>query len=95
MEKVKPAQYVPKEDPKDISDKASRELEEALNPIGMVKELYNKARGAFGGQGSVTDRERKMMEQMVDNPSRGRGSVTEREKSITVSPGKKRGGAVR
>jgi hypothetical protein len=70
--------YVVK-DPKAVSDKASRELEEALNPLSMVKELYNKARGAFGGQGSTTDKE---------------GSVTKTKESVTVSPGKKRGGSV-
>jgi len=112
MDKVKSARYVPKENPKDISDKASRELEEALNPLSMVKELYNKARGAFGGQGSVTDAERNAIKRMIDKGvgvsgmdfteleqaqrqmGRGQGSVTERERSVTVSPGKKRGGSV-
>lgn len=67
-------------DPKAVTDKESRELEEALNPLSMVKELYNKARGAFGGQGSMTDKEK--------------GSVTRTKESVTVSPGKKRGGRV-
>ena len=67
-------------DPKAVTDKESRELEEALNPLSMVKELYNKARGAFGGQGSMTDKEK--------------GSVTRTKESVTVSPGKKRGGSV-
>jgi hypothetical protein len=82
MDKVKSARYVPKEDPKDISDKASRELEEALNPLSMMQELYNKARNAFTGQGSMTDKER------------ADGSVTKTKESVTVSPGKKRGGRV-
>jgi hypothetical protein len=69
-------------DPKAVTDKESRELEEALNPLSMVKELYNKARGAFGGQGSMTDKER------------ADGSVTRTKESVTVSPGKKRGGRV-
>ena len=67
------------EDPKAVSDKASRELEEALNPLGMVQELYDKARNAFRGKGSMTDKE---------------GSVTKTKESVTVSPGKKRGGRV-
>ena len=67
------------EDPKAVSDKASRELEEALNPLGMVQELYDKARNAFRGKGSMTDKE---------------GSVTKTKESVTVSPGKKRGGSV-
>ena len=67
-------------DPKAVTDKTSRELEEALNPLSMVKELYNKARGAFGGQGSMTDKDD--------------GSVTKTKESVTVSPAKKRGGAV-
>jgi hypothetical protein len=66
-------------DPKAVTDKTSRELEEALNPLSMVKELYNKARGAFGGQGVTTDKD---------------GSVTKTKESVTVSPGKKRGGRV-
>lgn len=64
-------------DAKAISDKASRELEEALNPLSMAKELYGKARNF------VTD---KVMP---------KGSVTETQKSVTVSPGKKRGGSVK
>ena len=69
-------------DPKAVTDKTSRELEEALNPLGMVRDLYKKARGAFGGQGSMTDKER------------ADGSVTKTKESVTVSPGKKRGGSV-
>jgi hypothetical protein len=81
------------DDPKSVSDKASRELEEAMNPLGMVKELYGKARNALRGQGAVSDREGKMMEDVLAKPPKGQGSVTEREKSITVSPaGKRRGG---
>jgi len=33
-----------KVDPKSASDKASRELEEAMNPLSMVKELAGKAK---------------------------------------------------
>jgi hypothetical protein len=62
----------------------NRELEDAMNPLSMAKELYGKARNYLKGQGSVTDKERSMI------PS---GSVTKTEKSVTVSPaGKKRGG---
>jgi hypothetical protein len=75
-------------DPKAVSDKASRELEEAMNPLSMVKELYGKARDAFRGQGSVSDKEKSM-----PSPTKGQGAVTKTEKSITVTPaGKKRGG---
>ena len=77
-----------KVDPKSVSDKASRELEEAMNPLSMVKELYGKARDAFRGQGSISDKERGM-----PSPLKGQGAVTETERSVTVSPaGKKRGG---
>jgi hypothetical protein len=69
------------DDPKAVSDKASRELEEALNPLSMVKELYGKARDAFRGKAAPT--------------MKGQGAVTETEKSVTVSPpGRKRGGSV-
>jgi hypothetical protein len=82
-----------KVDPKSASDRASRELEEALNPLGMVKELYGKARNAVRGEGSVTDEERAMMERLSPMKGKGQGAVTKTEKSITVSPaGKKRGG---
>jgi hypothetical protein len=36
-----------KVDPKSASDKASRELEEAMNPLSMVKELAGKAKNYF------------------------------------------------
>jgi len=83
------------ENPKKVSDKASRELEEAMNPLGMVKELYGKARDAFRGQGSVTDKERSMLSKKKESmpPLKGQGAITETERSVTVSPaGKKRGG---
>ena len=42
-------------DPKATADKASRELEEALNPLSMVKELAGKAKNYFMPKGeSVT-----------------------------------------
>ena len=68
----------------DKAGKYNRELEDALNPLSMAKELYGKARDYFKGEGSVTDKERSML------PS---GSVTKTEKSVTVAPaGKRRGG---
>jgi hypothetical protein len=45
----------------DKTGKYNRELEDALNPLSMVKELYGKARDAFRGQGSVNDAERDAM----------------------------------
>lgn len=49
-------------DAKGISDKASRELEDALNPIGMLKEGYGKVRDFVKGKmtpaGSVTKTEK-------------------------------------
>ena len=84
-----------KVDPKSASDKASRELEEAMNPLSMVKELYGKARDAFRGQGSVSDKERNMLSDKKESmPSlKGQGAITETERSVTVSPAnKKRGG---
>jgi hypothetical protein len=77
------------DNPKVVSDKASRELEDALNPLSMVKELYGKARDSFRGQGSMSDKEK-----IMPSPTKGQGAVTKTEKSITVSPaGKKRGGS--
>jgi hypothetical protein len=77
-----------KVDPKAVSDKASRELEDAMNPLSMVKELYGKARNALRGEGAVSDKERSM-----PPSTKGQGAVTKTERSITVSPaGKRRGG---
>jgi hypothetical protein len=45
----------------DKAGQYDRELEDAMNPLSMVKELYGKARNAFSGQGPVTDRERSIM----------------------------------
>jgi hypothetical protein len=50
----------PVDDAKTVSDKASRELEEALNPLGMIKEGYGKIRDYFTSKpaGSVTKTEK-------------------------------------
>jgi len=46
-------------DPKAVSDKASRELEEAMNPLSMAKELYGKAKNFISPPaGSVTKTEK-------------------------------------
>ena len=80
----------------DASKKHSMELEDAMNPLSMVKELYGKARNAFRGQGSVSDKERNMLsnkKESMPSPLKGQGAITETERSVTVSPaGKKRGG---
>ena len=53
---------IPAGDPKVITDKASKELEEALNPLGMIKEGYQKVRDYFSNKpapaGSVTKTEK-------------------------------------
>jgi hypothetical protein len=56
-------------DPKAVSDKASSDLEEALNPIGMVKELYGKAKKYLmpKSSGSVTK------ESVTVTPAKKRG----------------------
>jgi hypothetical protein len=52
----------PSGDPKVVTDKASRELEEALNPLSMMKEGYQKVRDYFTSKptpaGSVTKTEK-------------------------------------
>jgi len=66
-----------KVDPKSASDKASRELEEAMNPLSMVKELAGKAKDYFMPKADIRKPE----------------SVTKTKESVTVTPaGKKRGG---
>jgi hypothetical protein len=45
----------PVKDPEAIAAKANRELDEALNPISMVKELGGKLMDKIRGKGSVTE----------------------------------------
>ena len=59
----------------DKAPKYSRDVEDALNPLGMVKELASKAKNFF-------------------MPKKTADSVTETKESVTVTPAKKRGGAV-
>lgn len=54
--------------------KVASELEEAMNPMSMMKEMAGKVKRLFTGS---------------ELP---KGSVTKTEKSVTVAPGKKRGG---
>ena len=77
-------------DPKAVSDKASQELEEALNPLSMAKELYGKAKNYLMPKGSVTESERKIL----GNTTKPK-SVTKTKESVTVTPAKKRGGMVK
>jgi hypothetical protein len=92
-----------KVDPKSVSDKANRELEEAMNPLSMAKELGQHVMRSFDPSGYFKGDERKKLfegearrataERMNSGRAKGEGSVTEREKSITITPaGKKRGG---
>jgi hypothetical protein len=77
-------------DPKAVSDKASQELEEALNPLSMAKELYGKAKNYLMPQGSATESERKSLRDATKPKS-----VTKTKESVTVTPAKKRGGMVK
>ena len=56
-----------KVDPKSASDKASRELEEAMNPLSMVKELYGKARDAFRPPNPLNSAERDAMNRIMED----------------------------
>jgi hypothetical protein len=72
----------------DRTGKVNRDLEDALNPLSMVKELVGKARNAFSG--TMSDKDRDMMRSATP-PA---GSVTKTEKSVTMTPSRKRGGSV-
>ena len=48
----------PVKDPEAVAAKASRELEDAFNPIGIFKELGSKLRDKLRGQGAVTETEK-------------------------------------
>jgi hypothetical protein len=83
----------------DASGKHSRELEDALNPLSMAKELGQHVMRSFDPSGYFKGDERKKLFEgearraTAERMGKGQGSVTEREKSITVTPaGKKRGG---
>jgi len=69
-----------KVDPKSVSDKASRELEDAMNPLGMVKELYGKARDAFRGQGSMSAAESNAMQRMMEDGKRSGTNTMDTQK---------------
>ena len=61
----------------------------SINRLSGTFKAGGKVMLKDGGQGAITDRERKAME----NLSKGQGSVTDKEKSVKVDPeGKKRGG---
>jgi hypothetical protein len=91
------------DDPKAVSDKASRELEDAMNPLSMAKELGQHIMRSFDPSGYFKGDERKKLfegearrytaDKINADRMKGQGAVTERERSVTVSPaGKKRGG---
>jgi hypothetical protein len=60
-------------DAKAISDKASRELEEALNPISMAKELYGKAKSYLTSPASTPGAVTKTKESVTVAPNKKRG----------------------
>jgi len=60
-------------DAKAVSDKASRELEEALNPLSMAKELYGKAKSYLTGSPSTPGAVTKTKESVTVAPNKKRG----------------------
>jgi hypothetical protein len=64
----------------DASKKHSRELEDALNPLSMIKELYGKARNAVRGEGSVNDVERNAMQRLMEEGKRSGASSMDAQK---------------
>jgi hypothetical protein len=64
----------------DASKKHSRELEDALNPLSMVKELYGKARDAFRGQGSMSAAESNAMQSLMEEGKRSGASSINAQK---------------
>jgi len=59
----------------DKAGKVNRDLEDALNPLSMMKELAGKAKNYFMPKGAE--------------------GVTKTKESVTVTPGRKRGGSVK
>ena len=64
----------------DKTGKYNRELEEAMNPLSMVKELYGKARDAFRGQGSMNAAESNAMQRMMEDGKRGGTNTMDTQK---------------
>ena len=60
-------------DAKGVSDKASRELEEAMNPLSMAKELYGKAKSYLTGSPSTPGAVTKTKESVTVAPNKKRG----------------------
>jgi hypothetical protein len=60
-------------DAKAVSDKASRELEEAMNPLSMAKELYGKAKSYLTGAPSAPGAVTKTKESVTVAPNKKRG----------------------
>lgn len=73
--KVVPGDNLIVKNPEAVANKANREIEDALNPLSMVKELAGKAKDYFMPKGAE--------------------GVTKTKESVTVTPGRKRGGSVK
>jgi hypothetical protein len=68
-------------------EKAENEADSKMvkDALMFIPRQAKKAFNSLTGRGAMSDKERAM-------PAKGMGSVTETEKSITIAPGKKRGG---
>jgi hypothetical protein len=62
-------------DAKAVSDKASRELEEAMNPISMAKELYGKAKSYLTSPTSTPGAVTKTKESVTVAPKKKNGGM--------------------
>jgi hypothetical protein len=74
----------------DKTGKYNRELEDALNPLSMIKELYGKARNAVRGEGPVNSAERDAMNRMMEDAKQsGTGAMnTQKLRDAMIKSGR-------
>ena len=72
----------------DKTGKYNRELEDALNPLSMVKELYGKARDAFRPPNPLNSAERDAMQRMTDSGAKPSGMDAQKLRDAMAKSGR-------
>ena len=72
----------------DKTGKYNRELEEAMNPLSMVKELYGKARDAFRPSNPLNSAEQSAMQRMTESGAKPSGMDTQKFRDAMMKSGR-------
>jgi len=72
----------------DASSKHSRELEDALNPLSMVKELAGKAKDYFMPSGALNSAERNAMQSMMESGTKPSGMDSQKFRDAMIKSGR-------